>query len=68
MNSKDWFWAIVEAVIWYGFFYYLLYTIKSPVVLWQSALILLGLAYLGTITCPWVRNTEAWKKLQRKKK
>ena len=67
MKSKDWFLAVVEAVIWYGFIYYLLYTIKNPADLWQSALILLGLAYLGTISCPWLRNTEAWKRMWKKR-
>ncbi len=63
MKAKDWFWAIVEAVIWYVFFYYLLYAIKNPVDLWQSALVLLVLVYLGMIACPWVHNTLAWKRM-----
>ena len=67
MKSKDWFWAIVEAVIWYGFIYYLLYAIKNPVGLRQSALVLLVIGYLGTIACPWLRNTEGWRRMLGKK-
>ena len=67
MKAGVWFWAIVEAVIWYGFIYYLLYAIKNPVDLWQSALTLLVLAYLGTIACPWVRNSNRWKRMLGKK-
>jgi len=63
MKAKDWFWAIIEAVIWYGFIYYLLYAIKNPVDLRQSALVLLVLAYVGTIACPWVRHTDAWRRM-----
>ena len=63
MKAQDWFWVVVEAIIWYGFFYYLLYAIQNSTTLWQSALVLLILVYLGIIACPWVRNTEAWKKM-----
>jgi hypothetical protein len=45
----------VNAVIWFFFVYYLLYSIKNPVNLWTSSLVLLILAYAGTITCPWFR-------------
>lgn len=63
MTGKNTLWAIIEAVIWYLFFYYLLYAVKTDVGLGQSALILLILAYVGTVTCPWLRQTEAWRKL-----
>lgn len=63
MSAKNWFWAIVEAVIWYGFIYYLLYVLKNPVDLWTASLVLLALGYAGAIACPWFRRTEAWEKL-----
>ena len=66
MNAKDWFLAGVEAVVWYVFIYYALYSIKNPVNLFVSALILLVLAYIGTISCPWFRRTEAFKKMLEK--
>ncbi|HJO14642.1 MAG TPA: hypothetical protein QGG70_01170 [Candidatus Pacearchaeota archaeon] len=52
MKKENLMYAI-EAVIWFFFIYYFLYTIKNPVNLWVSALILLVLGYIGTITCPW---------------
>ena len=63
MNTKDWFLVIVELVVWYGFIYCVLYAIKNPVNLYFSALILLVLAYIGTVSCPWFRKTKAFKKL-----
>ncbi|MFQ6119988.1 MAG: hypothetical protein ACE5KE_08895 [Methanosarcinales archaeon] len=63
MNVKDWFLTGVEAVVWYGFIYYTLYSIKNDVNLFVSALILLALAYIGTISCPWFRQTKAFKEL-----
>lgn len=66
MNTKDWFLTGVETLAWYGFIYYTLYSIKNPVNLFVSALVLLALAYIGTITCPWFRKTEAFKKMLKK--
>lgn len=63
MKLMDWFWAVVEFGIWYAFVYYLLYTIKNPVILPFNALVLLVLLYLGIAACPLVRKTEAWKRL-----
>ncbi|GBE19472.1 MAG TPA: hypothetical protein ENG87_03055 [Candidatus Pacearchaeota archaeon] len=68
MNTKDWLLAGVEVVAWYGFIYYLLYSIKNPVNLYVSALILLALVYIGTLSCPWFRRTEAFKKMLGNKK
>ncbi|MBW2985410.1 hypothetical protein KY313_02030 [Candidatus Woesearchaeota archaeon] len=65
MKRSDWTLSIVEAIIWFFFLYYLLFSIKNEVNLWMSAFILLVLAYVGTITCPWFRNTAAYKKLMR---
>ena len=63
MNIKDWLLAGVEVVVWYGFIYYALYSIKNPVNLFVSALILLVLAYLGTILCLRVMRTKTFKEL-----
>ncbi len=64
MKPHDWFWGLVEAVIWYCFIYYFLYVLKTDdVELWKASLVLLALVYVGTISCPWFRNTNAWKKL-----
>ncbi len=63
MKTKNLFWGVVEAVIWFTFIYYLLYAIKNPVELWKASLILLVLMYLGMASCPWIRNSDAWKKM-----
>ena len=66
MKKIDWFLLILEGILWYGFIYMLLLSIKNPIPIWQSALILLALAYGGMICCPWFRNTNAWKKMWKK--
>ena len=66
MDAKDWVLTGVETLAWYGFIYYALYSIKNPVNLFVSALTLLVLAYIGTISCPWFRRTEAFKKMLEK--
>ena len=66
MKKKDRMLMGIEAVVWYGFVYYALYSIKNPVNLFASALILLTLAYIGTVSCPWFRRTKAFKELLRK--
>jgi len=63
MKSIDWLWAGIESVLWYTVIYYSLYSIKNPVILWQSAFILLVLSCLAVIACPWVRNSNAWKEM-----
>ncbi|MFH1145505.1 MAG: hypothetical protein V1707_00890 [bacterium] len=63
MKPKDWLLAIVEAILWYGFIYYLLYAIKNEVDIAQASLILLVIMYLATISCPWVRNSVAWRRM-----
>ncbi len=63
MKTKDWLLAGFEAIVWYVFIYYFIYTIKNPVNLYVSALVLIILAYLGAITCPWFRKTKAFKEL-----
>jgi len=63
MKTSLWFWGVVETVIWYGFIYFLLYVLKNPVDLWFSSAVLLALAYLGTMACPWVHNSDAWRRM-----
>lgn len=67
MSIKDWIFAGVEAIFWYGFLYYFLFSIKNDVNLFQSALVLLLFCYVAIIFCPWVRHTSAWKELFNKK-
>jgi len=47
---------LLEAIIWFFFVYYLLYSIKTPGInLWTSSLILLALGSAGIMACPWIR-------------
>ncbi len=55
-TTTDWILAAVEAIIWYGFICYFLYSIKNSVNIYQSALILLVMAYVAAICCPWTRR------------
>ena len=60
---KDILLGIVEAVLRYGFFWYLLDSIqkqRGPAV---AAAVLLVLFYLAFLTSPWVRETPAWDRL-----
>ena len=66
MSLKNWGLAILEAVIWYVFVYYFLFVLKNETNLYLSTLILLALMYVGTLVCPWFRNTSAWKELWKK--
>jgi len=63
MKSTDWFLSIIELALWYGFFYYLLDAIKNPSDLYVSALILTVLSTVAIAVCPWVRHTDAWKRM-----
>jgi hypothetical protein len=63
MNVKDWLLAGIETATWYGFIYYMLYSIKNDVNLFISALVLLVLSYVAVLTCPWFRRTKAFKEL-----
>jgi len=67
MKTVNWFWSIVEIILWYGFFYYLLEAIKNSSNLYVSALILTIIATAATLACPWFRNTDAWRRMMRKK-
>lgn len=67
MKLIDWFWSIVEIILWYIFFYYLLFAIKNPSNLYVSALVLTVVSTVAITACPWVRNTGAWKRMLGKK-
>ena len=63
MKLMDRLLLVVEAAAWYFFFFYLVFSIKMPVNLYYSSLILLALFYIASVSCPWLRNTDAWKKM-----
>ena len=58
MNSKEGLMYVVEAIIWFFFIYYLLFAIKSGINLWIDSFVLLVLAYLGVLSCPWLYKFE----------
>ncbi|MDO8482387.1 MAG: hypothetical protein Q7S86_01050 [bacterium] len=66
MNSKNLVRAVAEAVVWYAFIVYLLYSLTNPVNIYISGLVLLVLMYLGVWICPWVRHTTAWRRMMGK--
>jgi hypothetical protein len=73
MKGKFWLLALLEGVIWYFFFLYLLYSIKNPVDIAVSALVLLVLVYLAMLACPvlecpWINRMRPWKTMWKKKK
>lgn len=61
-------WFLAEAVVWYVFLYYFLFVIKNDTNLWTSSVILVVLAYLGMYLCPWFRETDAYKRMMKKKR
>ncbi len=63
METKDWFFAGVEAVLWFSFASYALYAIKNPVNIYISALVLVALVYAAALACPLFRHTSAFKEL-----
>lgn len=63
MKSTDWFLSIVELVLWYEFFYYLLDAITNPSNLYASALVLTVISTVAVLICPWFRQTDAWKRM-----
>lgn len=62
MRSKDKVLAAVEAILWYAMTYYILYSIKNEVSLYQSAFIILALGYLAAWACPLIRHSDSWKR------
>jgi len=63
MTIKNWIFAGIEAILWYAFIYGIFYTIKNDVNLYVASFIILVIAYAASISCPWFRNTDAWKRL-----
>ena len=64
MSPMDWILGVIEAVLWYFFLWYLLDTLRKPERnLWLAAGVLLVLGYLAFVACPWVRETDAWRRL-----
>ena len=66
MKSKDILFGIIEFIVWVVFAYYALYSLKNPVDLKLSALILVILAYVGVLVCPIFRSTSAFKAVYRR--
>ena len=62
MRAKDTVLAVVEAALWYGVIYYAFYSIKNPVDITQSALIILVGGYLAAWACPLIRNSDGWRR------
>lgn len=62
MRTKDFFLAITEAILWYIFLYFALYSLKNPVDLRTSALELLVVGYLAAWACPLLRHSDSWKR------
>lgn len=62
MKLKDIILALVEAGLWVWFAYYLLYSLKNPVNLWQSAITLVITGYLAAWACPLIRNSSGWRR------
>ncbi len=67
MKNIDKFFSLVEAVASYFFIFYFIYAIKMPVNIFYASGILLALYYVAVLACPWLRHTEAWKKMYKKK-
>lgn len=61
MRTKNIFWGIVEAGLWYLFTVYFFYSLQNSVNIWITALVLLVLGYLAAFACPLLRNSGAWK-------
>lgn len=64
MGKEGWMY-VLEAIIWYVFLAYFLFSITIGTRIWIDALVLLVLAYLGTLACPW---TWKFKKLFKESK
>ncbi|MEK7513103.1 MAG: hypothetical protein AAB601_02790 [Patescibacteria group bacterium] len=63
MKPKDILWGIVEAVLWYAFTAYLLSVVGDSLNVWLDALVLVVLAYLTMLACPWFRHTGGWRRM-----
>jgi len=63
MTKKDDILSVIEAILWYVFIYLFIYTIKHEVNLFLMSFILLVLIYAASVSCPIMRNTDAWIRL-----
>lgn len=63
MRIRDMILLLVDGVVWYGFVYYWLFSIKNPVALPAASLLLVILAAIGIGACPLVHKTQAWQQL-----
>ena len=66
MKSADWVASIIELILWFGFFYVLLDAIANPSNLYVSAPILTVFSSTAIAVCPWIRHTDAWKRMMGK--
>tara|TARA_E500000305_G_C4026301_1_gene241998 strand:+ start:3455 stop:3649 length:195 start_codon:yes stop_codon:yes gene_type:complete len=56
--------GMVEATCWYLFFWFGLHSIKRGYNSWWAAAVLLILFYAAFVTCPWIREMDAWSQLK----
>ena len=63
MTFHNWILTALEALFWYGFLSYGMYAIKHQINPWVSGFILLVFLYGAVISSPFVRQTDAWKKM-----
>lgn len=63
MDPKDIVLGVTELLAWYFFFWFGLDSIRRGRNPWWAAAILLALFYVAFVTCPWVRETDAWNQL-----
>ncbi|GEM_PF-1733161 len=63
MKPKDIFLGIIEACLWIFVMYYFLYSIKNPVDVFQSAVIIVAFSYLACVCCPMIRNSCGWRRM-----
>jgi hypothetical protein len=68
MKPMDIFLAFVEAGLWIFVTYYFLYSIKNPVDVFQSAVIIVAFTYLACWACPMIRNSCGWRRMTGKEK
>ena len=63
MTTMQMITAILEAVLWYSFFWVGLDAIRNKRNIWIASLCLLVLSYHAFVACPWIRETRAWEQL-----
>lgn len=63
MTAVEISFELLEAVLWYAFFWVGLDAIKNKRNTWIAALCLLILGTLAFVACPWARDTRTWEQL-----